>query len=124
MDITGYGTCTWIFGDLPLAEIARRVTNLGYDGVELLGEIDKYSTAEVKCILNNRGLRGFSLTPRNEGLAIAQRGASAYEPDNTLCAFRRTIEHAISVPLKVESLWNRNHQLLPDANVGIGQPIE
>ena len=33
MRITGYGICTWTFGDLPLATIAARVATLGLDGV-------------------------------------------------------------------------------------------
>ncbi|MCI0475917.1 MAG: sugar phosphate isomerase/epimerase, partial [Anaerolineales bacterium] len=69
MHITGYGICTWTFGDLPLAEIAARVAVLGFDGVELLGEIEKNTAVEVKRVLNDQGLRVFSLTPLDVDLA-------------------------------------------------------
>ncbi len=69
MSISGYGVCTWIFGDLPLAEIANRLARLGYDGVELLGENERYTSKEAKRILVDQGLRVFSMTPLNVDLA-------------------------------------------------------
>ncbi len=69
MGITGYGICTWTLGDLPLKDIAARVAALGYDGVELLGEIEKHTATEAKRILSDRGLAVFSLTPINVDLA-------------------------------------------------------
>jgi len=69
MTITGYGICTWTLGDLPLQDIAARVAALGYDGVELLGEIEKHTAAEAKRILDDHGLAVFSLTPIDVDLA-------------------------------------------------------
>jgi D-psicose/D-tagatose/L-ribulose 3-epimerase len=69
MNTSGYGICTWTFGDLPLEDIAGRVAALGYDGVEVLGEIEKYTPAQVMHILDNHGLGIFSLTPLNVDLA-------------------------------------------------------
>ncbi len=69
MAITGYGVCTWIFGNLPLDDVAGRVANLGYDGVEVLGEIEKLKAASAAQILADRGLKVMSFTPINVDLA-------------------------------------------------------
>lgn len=59
------GVCTWTFGNLSLADIAQRVANLRLDGVELLGDLDRYSAREAGQILSDHGLQVFSLTPVN-----------------------------------------------------------
>lgn len=64
-----HAVCTWTFGDLPLAEIARRLQALGYDGVELAGDLDRYQPAEVAATLAGHGLEVYSLTPGNVDLA-------------------------------------------------------
>ena len=58
-----YGVCNWIFGDEPLAETAARLAGLGYDGLELKGDLELYDPAEVKAILDDHGLAVLSLTP-------------------------------------------------------------
>ncbi len=63
------GVCTWIFGDLPLAQIATHLARLGFDGVELSGNLSLYTAAEAKNILEDAGLSVFSLTPENVDLA-------------------------------------------------------
>jgi D-psicose/D-tagatose/L-ribulose 3-epimerase len=76
------GACTWIFGDLSLSEIARRLEALGYDGVELMGDPVRYRAAEAAQILSDHGLAVFSLTPENVDLAYpdeaVRRGAIDY----------------------------------------------
>lgn len=69
MPISGFGVCTWLFGELAPERVAERVAALGYDGVELLGDLDRYSPAEIKRILTKHGLQVFSLTPINVDLA-------------------------------------------------------
>lgn len=59
------GACTWPFGDMPLSEIARRLKALGFDGVELLGDLTLYQAREAGQILRDHGLATFSLTPEN-----------------------------------------------------------
>lgn len=59
------GVCTWTFGDLPLADIAQRLSNIGFDGVELMGDLECYRAAEAARILRDHGLTAFSLTPEN-----------------------------------------------------------
>jgi D-psicose/D-tagatose/L-ribulose 3-epimerase len=63
------GACTWTFGDLSLSQIARRLEALGYDGVELMGDLARYRGGEVAQILSDHGLAIFSLTPENVDLA-------------------------------------------------------
>jgi D-psicose/D-tagatose/L-ribulose 3-epimerase len=63
------GACTWPFGDLPLSEIAQRLKNLGFDGVELKGDLTLYQAEEAGQILRDHGLETFSLTPENVDLA-------------------------------------------------------
>ncbi|MGD8792307.1 MAG: sugar phosphate isomerase/epimerase family protein [Anaerolineae bacterium] len=63
------GACTWTFGDLSLREITRRLRALGFDGVELMGELAQYTAEEAAQILCDHGLVVFSLTPENVDLA-------------------------------------------------------
>ncbi|RPI49427.1 MAG: sugar phosphate isomerase/epimerase [Chloroflexi bacterium] len=66
---SGLGACTWLFGEKPLAEIARRLRDLGFDGVELLGDLTLYGAAKAGEILRDHGLAVFSLTPADVDLA-------------------------------------------------------
>lgn len=63
------GACTWPFGDMALAEIARRLRALGFDGVELMGDLERYQAREAAQILEDQGLAVFSLTPGDADLA-------------------------------------------------------
>jgi D-psicose/D-tagatose/L-ribulose 3-epimerase len=63
------GSCTWMFGDMPLGEISQRLAAIGYDGVELVGDPELYSPAEAARILDGEGLQVLSLTPDNVDLA-------------------------------------------------------
>src|SRR5262245_54108997 len=63
------GVCTWTFGDLSLAQIASRLRALDYDGMELLGDLNRYSAAEAASIAGDHNLVIFSLTPANVDLA-------------------------------------------------------
>ncbi len=64
-----YGVCTWIFGDQPLAETAARLAAMGYDGVELMGDLTRYHAGDVNTALSEHGLSVLSLTPENVDLA-------------------------------------------------------
>jgi D-psicose/D-tagatose/L-ribulose 3-epimerase len=63
------GVCTWTYGNLSLAEIARRTRELGFDGVELMGDLAQYQAREAGQVLADQGLAVFSLTPENVDLA-------------------------------------------------------
>lgn len=54
---------------MPLAQVAQRLVNLRFDGVELLGDLSRYSAAEAAQILQDHGLKLFSITPDNVDLA-------------------------------------------------------
>ena len=60
-----YGVCNWIFGGEPLSETAARLASLGYDGVELAGDLEKYQALEVKAVMGDHGLTVLSITPEN-----------------------------------------------------------
>src|SRR5512137_425271 len=62
------GSCTWMFGGLTLEEIARRLEALGFDGVELMGDLGLYGAAEAGRILTDHGLQVLSLTPADVDL--------------------------------------------------------
>lgn len=64
-----YGVCTWTFGDQPLSQTAKTLAELGFAGVELLGDLSLYSAKEANNILTYHGLQVFSLTPANVDIA-------------------------------------------------------
>jgi D-psicose/D-tagatose/L-ribulose 3-epimerase len=64
-----YGVCTWIFGDQPLPETAARLAAMGYNGVELMGDLTRYNARDVNAALSEQGLSVLSLTPENVDLA-------------------------------------------------------
>ena len=75
------GVCTWTFGDQPLAFIAQRLADLGFDGVELLGDLSLYTPQQAAGILADHGLQVFSLTPENVDLAHPEAGTRAHAVD-------------------------------------------
>lgn len=64
-----YGVCTWTFGDQPLVSTAKTLSEIGFDGVELLGDLSLYSASEAKTILSDNGLGVFSLTPTDADIS-------------------------------------------------------
>jgi D-psicose/D-tagatose/L-ribulose 3-epimerase len=63
-----FGVCTWTFSQ-PLAKTAETLSTLGFDGVELLGDLGQYSAAEAKKILDDNGLEVLSLTPTDADIS-------------------------------------------------------
>ena len=63
------GVCTWTYGPRPLTEIAGSLAQLGFDGVELHGDLEAFRPDEVRALLADHGLRAFSLTPANVDVA-------------------------------------------------------
>jgi D-psicose/D-tagatose/L-ribulose 3-epimerase len=60
-----YGVCTWTYGPRSLRDIALSLARLGYDGVELHGDLDAFRPREARALLADHGLRIFSMTPAN-----------------------------------------------------------
>ena len=56
------GACTWIYGEAPLDETLGRIAAAGCDGVELLGEPDRWPPEEVRRLLASHGLAPLALT--------------------------------------------------------------
>ncbi len=81
IDALRVGSCTWMFGDRPLADVARRLQRLGLDGVELMGDLGRYQAAEAARVLADHGLRVFSLTPDNVDLAHPDAAVRAQAVD-------------------------------------------
>jgi len=63
-----YGICTWTFNQ-PLAPTAKTLHEMGFDGVELLGDLSLYSASEAKQILSKNNLEVFSLTPADADIS-------------------------------------------------------
>jgi sugar phosphate isomerase/epimerase len=57
-----FGVCSWIYGDAPLDQTLRRIAAAGYDGVELPGEPEQWSPAEVRGLLARHNLAPLGLT--------------------------------------------------------------
>jgi sugar phosphate isomerase/epimerase len=56
------GACTWIYGETPLDEVLARIAGAGCDGVELLGEPDRWPRDEVRRLLARHQLTPLALT--------------------------------------------------------------
>ncbi len=63
------GVTTWIFGNTDLVTLAKTISQLGLDGVELYPDINRLAAKDVKQIFAGQGLEIFSLTPGNVDLA-------------------------------------------------------
>jgi len=57
-----FGVCAWIYGDSPLDQTLSRIAAAGYDGVELPGEPEQFSPAEVRRLLARHSLAPLALT--------------------------------------------------------------
>lgn len=64
-----FGVCSWTFGEQPLETTAQEIAELGYDGVELLSNLQTYSARDSKNILGDLGLEIFSLTPMDADIS-------------------------------------------------------
>ncbi|MCX7975271.1 MAG: sugar phosphate isomerase/epimerase [Candidatus Aminicenantes bacterium] len=63
------GACTWIFGDMSLDQIIGRLASLGYSGIELTGDWNRYPHQLILKIIKDYNFKIFSLTPANVDLA-------------------------------------------------------
>ncbi len=69
-----YGVCSWILGDTPLLLVAELLSGLGYSGIELFGDWERYPAHVAHRVLSEHGLSVFSLTPTNVDLAHPDTG--------------------------------------------------
>ncbi len=68
------GVCTWTFGEQPLSYTAQKLADLGFDGVELAGDLARYTARQASSVLEGHGLTVFSLTPDNVDIAHPDAG--------------------------------------------------
>ncbi|MBC7259019.1 MAG: sugar phosphate isomerase/epimerase [Chloroflexi bacterium] len=94
-----FGVCTWIFGDMPIDRIADTVAGMGYDGLELMGDLQAHRPDAIRAICRQTGLAVLSLTPENVDLAhpdaAIRRSALDY--------YRRLIDFAHDIGCPVVS---------------------
>ncbi|MCY6484672.1 sugar phosphate isomerase/epimerase [Clostridium aestuarii] len=57
----------WIFGNTSLEEVASRVSKIGFDGIELVGEPEIYNSNEVNRIMKKYGLKVNSICGMHPG---------------------------------------------------------
>ena len=63
----GFFVNNWIFGSTALKEVIARVSKIGYDGIELVGEPKEYDLKEVKLMCRNFGIRVASICEMHPG---------------------------------------------------------
>lgn len=56
-----YSISNWIYGDEPLETTFQRLSRHGFDGVELMGEPERYHPEEVRQLCDKYGLRVLSI---------------------------------------------------------------
>jgi len=64
-----YGVCNWVFGEERLQTTAAFLRQVGFDGVELKGDLSLYRPDRVNAVLDDHGLEVLSLTPLDVDLA-------------------------------------------------------
>ena len=57
-----YGVCNWVYGDEPLEKMLERLSRFGYDGIEIIGEPQKYDAHQVRDLLNKYHLEALGIT--------------------------------------------------------------
>jgi D-psicose/D-tagatose/L-ribulose 3-epimerase len=96
---TRYGVCNWVFGGQDLATTAAFLARVGFDGVELMGDLGLYWPVDVNTILSDHGLAVLSLTPEDVDLAHPDPGVRAEALDYYL----RLLDFAVAVGAPVVS---------------------
>ncbi|PJF39605.1 MAG: sugar phosphate isomerase/epimerase [Chloroflexi bacterium] len=107
------GVCTWTFGDQALSQTAQRLAALGYDGVELLGDLSLYTASRAAQILEDNGLAVFSLTPAN--VDIAHPNPSLRQP--ALDYFFRLLDFAAELGQPLVSCHGFVGRIAPVSNM-------
>jgi D-psicose/D-tagatose/L-ribulose 3-epimerase len=107
------GVCTWTFGPRPIAEIATRVASLGYDGVELHGDLQAFRPKEVGSLMRDHGLEVFSLTPDNVDPATADAAVRAAALDY----YRRLVDFAAAIGGAIVSFHGLVGRIAPLASM-------
>lgn len=63
----GFFVNNWIFGSTGLKDVIARISKIGYDGIELVGEPDEYDVKKVKSLCRDFGVRVASICGMHPG---------------------------------------------------------
>ncbi len=107
------GVCTWTFGPRPLPETLARIAALGYDGVELHGDLQAFRPKTVAMLVRDHGLEVFSLTPANVDPATPDAGVRAAALDY----YRELVDFAAEVGGAVVSFHGLVGRIAPLASM-------
>ncbi|MCG8507670.1 MAG: sugar phosphate isomerase/epimerase [Rhodospirillales bacterium] len=88
-----FGFCTWIFGDLPLPEIAEKASSLRFPDLELLGDVDGIDPATARDLFSDHGISVRSLTPMDADIAHPDGGIR----EKALDYYRRLADFAAKI---------------------------
>jgi sugar phosphate isomerase/epimerase len=75
-----YIISNWVYGEEDLKVTFDRLQRFGYDGIELMGEPEKYNNAEIKTLVKKTGVKVMTLA----GIYTAERDLS--DPDHSIRA--------------------------------------
>ena len=98
-----YGICSWVFGDAPLGRLASDIAALGYEGIELFGDWDRYPAKDARQTLAAAGLTVFSLTPGDVDPAAPETGIRGEAVEYYL----RLIDYATEIGAPIVSCHGR-----------------
>ena len=107
------GACTWTYGPRPLIEIAGSLARLGFDGVELHGDLDSFRSGEVGPLLSDQGLRVFSLPPANVDIAHPDPAVREQAVDY----YRRLVDFAAALDGPLVSVHGQVGRITPVATM-------
>ena len=107
------GVCTWTYGPRPLPEIANSLGRLGFDGVELHGDLDAFRPGEVGPVLADHGLHVFSLIPANVDVAHPDGGVRVAAVDY----YRRLVDFAAALGGPLVSVHGQVGRIAPETTM-------
>lgn len=81
MTMPRFGVCAWLYGKAPLDETLARIAAAEYAGVEIPGEPEAYSPAEVRRLLSWHGLAPLALTA---SCTVPETRRDLAHPDSTV----------------------------------------
>jgi len=103
------GVTTWIFGDIPLADLAPRLVAWGCDGVVLPGDLSPDRAAAVRQVLDDHGLAVLGFTPPNVDLAHPDPAVRA----PAIAAYQRMLDVAADLGAPLVGCHGRVGRVAP-----------
>lgn len=88
------GVCVWVFGGAPIGDIAPRAARLGYEGLELPGDPDRFPVTSVRQVLADHGLSVLSLDPSGAPLDVDLAHPDAEVRQGALNHYFRVLDYA------------------------------